>query len=414
MRVGLICIGDELLKGSVINTNMAYIGRRLLETGLMLSFSMEVADTEDAILSALDCALEKVDIVITSGGLGPTADDVTKEFIARRFGYILEQNGEAAINITRHWRMRNPNEEMPTRIMNQSLVPAGATVIQNKCGTAPGLIMRSPKLYKYPDKSVILLPGPPNELEPMFESAVVPYIKRLGIDVTHSKLYHICGLGESEVEELMLPVINAHHGLSVAYCASFQFVKLFLTGNDEHVMASAMANVREIFSDKLLSDGSASLADEILTLLREKGLRISFAESCTGGLLSKLITDIAGSSDVFMGSVVSYDNSVKTNILGVQAQTLADYGAVSMQCAREMAEGVASRLGTECAISITGIAGPSGGTPEKPVGLVYAGIKLRERVEVFELRLRRSREQIRERAAGQAFNKLRMMLKGII
>ena len=412
MKTALICIGDELLKGSVVNTNMAFIGSRMLELGEILTCSIEVADTEEAILSALEKAFEHAEIVITSGGLGPTADDVTKECIARRLKRPLEQNGEAAVNIVRHWRMRSTKEEMPPRIMNQALVPAGAEVINNRRGTAPGLILKTPADDRFPNRTIIMLPGPPNELEGMFDEEVMPYLAKCGASGVKSRLFHVCGLGESFVEEMMLPVINAHHALSAAYCASFQFVKLFLTSRDSATLDSATREVRKIFAGKLLADDSDSLAAEVLMLLRKRNARLSLAESCTGGLLSKLITDVPGCSDVYYGSVTCYDNSAKMALLGVSEETLARYGAVSAECASELVKGASERFGTEAAISITGIAGPGGGTPEKPVGLVYAGVKYLDRTEVFELHLRRSREQIRERAAGQALDKLRLILKG--
>ena len=410
-RIAVICIGDELLKGAVVNTNLASIGVRLLALGVVPVSSVEVPDKRDDILAALDFSLARAEIVITSGGLGPTADDVTKEYIASRCGLRLEEDGAAALNIMKHWKMRHPSEEIPPRVFNQALVPHGAKILQNDCGTAPGLILKTPDTDAFPGRTIIMLPGPPNELCHMMDASVVPYLKKTLKHFTFTREFHVAGITENTVEERMLPVIaRCHSQLSVAYCATAQFVRLFLTSESPEIMESAIQSVQELFAAELLADDADSLSHEILHLLEERGETLALAESCTGGLAAKLLTDIPGSSAVFAGGVVTYSDESKTALLGVPADTVRKFGAVSRETARAMVDGLAKAIPSDAAIALTGIAGPGGATIGKPVGLVFAAIRYRERTEVFELRLRRTREQIRERAVAGAFFRLRDMI----
>jgi len=410
-KIAIICIGDELLKGAVVNTNLSSIGVRLLSLGVVPVSSIEVPDRRADILAALEFSLARADIVITSGGLGPTADDVTKEYIAERCGMRLEEDGAAALNIMKHWKMRHQSEEIPPRVFNQALVPHGAKVIPNECGTAPGLIVRTPETDEFPGRTIIMLPGPPNELCPMMDASVVPFLKKTLKHFTFTHEFHVAGLGENIVEERMLPVIARFHSrLSVAYCATAQFVRLFLTSDSPEVMDEALQSVREIFADELLSDDADSLSHEILQLLGERDETLALAESCTGGLAAKLLTDIPGSSHVFMGGAVTYSDASKTSILGVPPDIIRKHGAVSRETARAMLDGLAKAIPSDAAIALTGVAGPGGATVGKPVGLVYAAIRYRDKSEVFELRLRRTREQIRERAVAGSFFRLRSMI----
>jgi len=410
-KIAIICIGDELLKGAVVNTNLSAIGVRLLALGVVPASSIEVPDRRADILAALDFSLARADIVITSGGLGPTADDVTKEYIAERCGMRLEEDGAAALNIMKHWKMRHPSEEIPPRVFNQALVPHGAKVIPNDCGTAPGLILRTPDTDAFPGRTIIMLPGPPNELCPMMDASVVPFLKKTLKQFTFTREFHVAGLGENIVEERMLPVIARFHSrLSVAYCATAQFVRLFLTSDSPEIMDEAIQSVRGIFAEELLSDDADSLSHELLQLLGERDETLALAESCTGGLAAKLITDIPGSSHVFMGGVTTYSDASKTALLGVSADIIRKHGAVSPETARAMLDGLAKAVPSDAAIALTGIAGPGGASVGKPVGLVYAAIRYHGRSEVFELRLRRTREQIRERAVAGAFFRLRAMI----
>ncbi len=407
MKIGLLCIGDELLRGSTINTNLGFLGDMLVRNGLELAFCLEVPDETGKIITALELAMEKADIVITSGGLGPTADDVTKEAVAQRFGARLEQHGEVAIGIRKYWKSRHAGEP-GSRILNQSLVPIGAKIYINRNGTAPGIQMQMPDGDKFAGRRVIMLPGPPGEIQPMFTDDILPELLKMCPDRVHTRMYRICSIGESGIEERILPLLSRTHALSAAYCATHEFVKLFLSSRDMDSMETAVDFVKKEFGRNILA--AESPAADVVALLQEKHLTLATAESCTGGLVSKQITDISGASAVFPGGVTAYANEIKEKILGVSSETLKKHGAVSAETAREMVCGVTGLMGTDCGISLTGIAGPGGGTPEKPVGLVYAGIKCRDKIKTFEMRLARSREQIRERAAASALNELRMML----
>lgn len=410
-RIAILCVGDELLKGATVNTNLAAIGRRLLAMGVVPVAAMEVPDTEHGIVSGLETLLSQAEIVVTTGGLGPTADDATKEYVARRLGLRLEEDGEAALGIQRYWRMRHPHEEIPHRAYNQALVPQGAIVLPNECGTAPGLILEHQSLEGADDRTIILLPGPPGEMKPMFDRVVAPYLRERLTNRLSACELRIAGLGESVVEDRMLPELARTPSLSAAYCASPQCVRLFLTSPRADVMPGAVAAVRRIFADELIGDESEDLADELIRMFRARRLTLAVAESCTGGLLAKLLTDRPGASDVFAGGVVSYSNEVKKSLLHVSEEVLARCGAVSQETARAMLDGLAEAIPSDAAIALTGIAGPGGATVEKPVGLVYAGVRFQTQTEIMELRLRGSRAQIRERACAEAMFRLRKLVR---
>lgn len=411
-RVAVLCVGDELLKGATVNTNLAAIGRRLLNLGVLPAAAMEVPDTERGILSGLEALAAQAEIIVVTGGLGPTADDATKEFIARRLGLRLEENGEAALGIQRYWRMRRPNEEIPHRVYNQALVPQGAIVLPNDCGTAPGLVLEHQTIEGFADRTIIMLPGPPAEMEAMFDQSVTPYLRESLKGRLHACEFRIAGLGESVVEDKMLPILARMPSLSAAYCANPQCVRLFLTSPRADVMPEATAAARRIFSEELLADSSEDLADETLALLRENRMTLSVAESCTGGLLAKMLTDKPGASDAFAGGIVSYANAVKRDLLHVDEALIEKSGAVSAETAQAMLSGLAKAIPADAGIALTGIAGPGGATVEKPVGLVFAGIRLQTQEEIVELRLRGTRMQIRERACAEALFRLRKMIRG--
>lgn len=283
MKIGLLCIGDELLKGSTVNTNLASIGAKLLENGLTVDFSVEIRDNDAEITDALEEAMKRADVIITSGGLGPTADDMTKEVVARRLQLSLVPHAATAFAIRRFWKVRH-KDDPPGRVMNQSLIPNGAEVIENKNGTAPGLILHTGKEDVCPDKTIILLPGPPGEIVPMFENDVLPRLLDMASGAAlHTKLFLVCGVGESEVEDRMLPIISRTHPLSVAYCATHDFVKLFLSSTNMDSLGSAIASVRSEFGNQLLKDRSTGVADDVVKILKSKKKTLATAESCTGG-----------------------------------------------------------------------------------------------------------------------------------
>ena len=406
MKVGVLCIGDELLKGAVINTNLAYMGQRLLEIGVMPELCLEVPDEPHEVVNALKYALEHADFIITSGGLGPTADDLTKQSIAEYLHMPLELNPEAEKAVRTRWDSLKRGA-LPLNFLNQAYIPRGAEALLNSFGSAPGISIRTPD-----GKRIVMLPGPPSELHPMFDNQLLPILKNQLDQRIYTRLFHISGVPESRVEERTIPIINANPNLSVAYCAAPEFVKLFLKSSDPECLRKAEAMVRAEFAAELLHDSSRSVAEEVVLLMKEKSCALALAESCTGGLIAKLITDVPGSSEVFFGGVVSYANRAKQELLGVSADTLKKFGAVSAECAGEMLRGAAEKFHADCAVSVTGIAGPDGGTAEKPVGLVYIGVRCFDQVLVREYRFRGSRGQVRERTAAVALNTLRRMLLG--
>lgn len=404
MRISVLCIGDELLKGATVNTNMAYVGQKLLEIGIVPESAVVALDKKENLIKALDSLLSDSDLIISTGGLGPTADDVTRPVIAEYFGRKMRQDEVVKERLIKRWAQlkRGP---FPERLMTQTFVPEDSDVLQNNVGTAPGTWLTANKNGM--EKHVVMLPGPPMELQPMFEESVLPRLKEMLKGKLFSKLYFVADTAESIAEEKMLPVIAENNELSVAYCASPGNVKLFLSSRNEEQFKKACASAEEIFQGRILSEGCESLAQEISKLLRERNCKISTAESCTGGMIAAAITDLAGSSDIFPGSIVSYSNECKEKLLGVSPEIIKNFGAVSEECARDMLLKICEKFGTEAGISATGIAGPGGETPQKPVGLVYIGVKFKDKIIVRENNFSGGREMIRYRTVTTAFNMLR-------
>ncbi|MBQ9783069.1 MAG: competence/damage-inducible protein A [Clostridia bacterium] len=407
----ILCVGTELLLGDIVNTNAAYLSRRLAELGIHVYRHTVVGDNPQRLTHALEAAFSEADLVITSGGLGPTYDDLTKETVAAYFGKPLAMHQESLETIQSYFartgRVMTKNNE------KQAMMPVGARVFPNHYGTAPSLAVTNEK----GTQTVIMLPGPPGELCPIFEEEILPYLKGRRQTVLVSKNIHIFGLGESAVEEKLKGLMTEAKNPTVApYCKEGE-VRLRVTAeSDTEAHAAALCDqmiqtIRKTEVGQFIYGiDVGTLEHAVVEFLHAKGLTLSCAESCTGGLIAKRITDIPGCSDVFAGGCVTYSNEVKMRLLGVREETLAAYGAVSEQTAKEMARGVRERLGTDIGVSATGIAGPGGGTPEKPVGTVYVGLSTKEGEQVRRLSLSpmRSREYIRIVTAGNAYD---MILK---
>jgi nicotinamide-nucleotide amidase len=409
MKISVICIGDELLKGSTINTNLGYIGQELLNFGIIPFNSMTVPDSQKPVCEAVEYLLPKSDIIITSGGLGPTADDMTKAVIAEYFGMKLIRNEDAVKNIEARWN-RLGRGAPPESVMTQALIPDGAEMLPNNAGTAPGIWIKKDCFGAV--RYLIMLPGPPVELRTMFTESVMPRIKALMSGRLYTDLFYLAGIPESIVEEKMIPVINEYSDLSVAYCASFWEVKLFLTSPFPETVRTAAEKVRKIFVQNILCDGNKNLVDEVSMILRKEKCMLATAESCTGGMIAAAITDLSGSSEIFAGSVVAYSNDIKEKILGVSPEIIKAHGAVSSECAAAMLDKICEKFGTDAGISVTGIAGPTGGTPEKPVGLVYIGVRFRDKKVVKEFNFMGTRELLRMRSQAAAFNIFRNLYYG--
>ena len=411
----ILCVGTELLLGDIVNTNAAYLSRKLAELGICVYHQSVVGDSPERLTAALDLALSRADLVITSGGLGPTYDDLTRETVAAAFGLELSLDEgvleEIRSYFTRMGRVMTDNNN------RQAMVPRGATVLKNDQGTAPGLIVTD----KERNKTVVLLPGPPRELEPMFESRVFPYLRERTGHILLSKNVHIFGMGESSVENALREMMVDGRNPTVApYCKAGE-VRLRVTARAENETTAAalcdeaIGRIREsevgahVYAVSDARGGEYTLERAVVEHLRAKGKTVATAESCTGGLILKRLTDVSGSSAVVRGGFVTYTNEMKTALLGVSPDTIDRHTVYSEQVAAEMARGARLRTGADIAVSTTGLAGPDGGTDACPVGTVFVGVSTAEGERVAHLRLssQRSRDYIRTLAASHA---LRLLL----
>ena len=413
----ILCVGTELLLGDIVNTNAAYLSRQLAELGIRVYKHTAVGDNPERLRRALDAAFAEADLVITSGGLGPTYDDLTKETVAAYFGkkMMMHEESLAAIKayFERTGRVMTKNNE------KQAVMPEGATVFPNHYGTAPSLAITG---GENDSKTVIMLPGPPGELTRIFPEQVRPYLeKRRGTTIV-SKNIHIFGMGESAVETCLADLMTKAQNPTVApYCKEGE-VRLRVTAEsesrekallmcDEMIEAIRSTPVGEVIYGVDIDSIENALAEA----LKSKGKTMVAAESCTGGLIAKRMTDISGVSSVFLGGCVTYTNEVKMDLLGVKKETLDAFGAVSAETAAEMAEGVRKRLGADIGVSATGIAGPTGGTAETPVGTVFIGVSREGKTVTKKLSLSsmRSRDYIRIVSASNAFDMALKMLSEI-
>ena len=409
----ILCVGTELLLGDIVNTNAAFLSQRLAALGICVYRHTAVGDNPQRLKAALKSALDSADLVITSGGLGPTYDDLTKETVAACLGLQLEEHAESLTRITDYFA--RTGRVMTDNNKKQAMMPKGAHVFNNNYGTAPALA-----IYKEENnKTVIMLPGPPGELIPIFNEEVTPYLKERTDSVLVSENVHIIGMGESAVEEKIRSIMTESENPTVApYCKEGE-VRLRVTAKAENeAYARKMCDkmIERILESEVggyvYGINVDSIERALVDALHEHSLTLCTAESCTGGLIAERITSVAGCSDVFFGGCVTYTNEIKQRLLGVSAQTLEVHGAVSAATAMEMARGARERLGTDIAVSATGLAGPTGGTPETPVGTVFIGVSTPngEAFRKLALSPMRSRSYIR---TVSATNALDMALKAI-
>jgi nicotinamide-nucleotide amidase len=414
MDIELLTIGTELLLGFTIDTNAAFLSRALATVGARVVRRATVGDTAPEIRSALVEALDRTGFVIATGGLGPTRDDVTKKVVADIFDMPLELDQVYLEALRRRFESlgRGP---MPPSNRCQAEIPRGATVLQNKWGTAPGLWLEGKPGV------AILLPGVPREMQKLTEHEVIPRIQgrakqREGkARLIRSLTLRTTGIGESALAEKIAGAEERIAPLTLAYLPSVAGVDLRLTAwdvdesNAAEVLDRAASEIRPFIGNYWYGDDEADLARVVLDQLRIQGQRLAVAESCTGGMLGERITAINGSSAVFVGGVIAYSNEVKMAELGVSSGLLQEHGAVSEPVVRAMVEGVTRRFGVEAGISITGIAGPDGGTPEKPVGTVWLGAALAGSVRTLRRQMLGGRQEIRQRSAQAALDLLRGM-----
>ena len=385
MEIELITIGTELLLGQVLDTHQQWLGQRLADSGYTLSRQVTVPDNGPAICGAVQTALGRADLVITTGGLGPTSDDVTRGLLADLLARPLGPDASVAAHIEGFFERHN--RPMPGSVLVQAQVPEGAVVFPNEHGTAPGLaIEASPNPFRAGGGSawLIMLPGPPRELRPMFDDQVLPFInKYLPLEKEfHCRILRSLGIGESMVEEMLLGPLQPlmDRGLELGFCARIGQVDIRLSGigpGMPAIIAEAEAAIHAAIDKQIYGTDDETIEQVVVGQLIATGETLAVAESCTGGFLGHHITNVPGASAIFAGGVLAYSNAMKQKLLGVKKSTLAEHGSVSKPVAIEMAEGALTVSGADHALSVTGIAGPGGGTPDKPVGTVWLGMASR-------------------------------------
>jgi nicotinamide-nucleotide amidase len=432
MNIELVNTGSELMLGRVLNTHQQWLCRRLADLGHVVTRQVAVADAGSQIQQAVREALGRADLVITTGGLGPTSDDLTRDLIAELLGKKLVANPEVLAHIENFFAKRG--RPRPAKTTVETFVPEGALVFLNATGTAPGLAMKladgswqmgigagsSPSAIRHPPsaypKWLVMLPGPPRELRPMFDDSVVPLLKREFADeIFVCRTLRSTGIGESRVQEMVESDLSplVQHGLEVGYCARPGAVDVRLTADGamaEKLVREGEAVVQKILGEHIFGYDDDEIEDVVVRSLTERKKTLALAESCTGGCIAQRVTDVPGASAVFLGGVVSYANSAKGKFLGVRAETLQEHGAVSESVAREMALGAREKFGSDFAIAVTGIAGPAGGTPEKPVGTVFIALASAGGVEVKKFLNVWERATFKQVTATQALEMLRQLV----
>jgi len=410
MQIHLVNTGSELMLGRVLNTHQQWICRQLADHGYVVTRQVAIDDSAPAIQQAVREALAEAQLVIVTGGLGPTSDDRTRELVAELLGLPLREDEAIVQHIGQFFTARGRRMPASTRV--QAQVPEGATVLMNAHGTAPGLVLEAPG-----GRLLVMLPGPPRELRPMFVEQVLPILRKrfpAGGEFACRTL-KTTGLGESLVEEriaaTLSPLVQA--GLEIGYCARVGEVDVRFTARGEQaraLVADAERIARERLGQIVFGVDDESLEAVLVRLLTERKKTVALAESCTGGFIAHRITNVPGSSAVFLAGLVTYSNEAKQNLLGVRSETLATHGAVSEATVREMAEGARARTGADCALAVTGIAGPDGGTPEKPVGTVWIGLATAKGTEAVRKMNPVDRETFKYVTSQQAMELLRQEL----
>ena len=404
MKSEIISIGTELLLGQIVDTNAAYLSARLPESGIYLYHRSTVGDNYERLAVEIKNALSRSDIVFTIGGLGPTEDDITKECIAN----VL--NEELVIHDNTVKKLKDffakLKIEMTDNNLKQALVPKNGRILENNNGTAPGCVF-----FTKDNKFVIIMPGPPREFIPMYENAVLPFLKEI-IDynkILKSRILRVFGLGESAVADQLKDLLNNENPTVAPYVGDGDVTirisaRNDSNGNAEKLIDEMQKKITEILGDYVYSTDNKTLEEVLISICNDKNIKIACAESCTGGLISKRITDIAGVSKIFTGGVVTYSNDLKMKLLEVSNETLVNKGAVSKEVAEEMAIGLKKLSNADISLSVTGIAGPDGGTEDKPVGLVYIAVAYKKYVDVYRFIFNGDRYGVRLRASSNALN----------
>lgn len=407
MIAEILSIGTELLMGQIANTDAQYLSRQLAELGISVYHHTTVGDNPGRVKEALKTALLRSDVVITTGGLGPTEDDLTKETVADTLG--LEMKMDEASREHVETLMNSFGRKMTENNLRQAYFPEGAIVMPNRRGTAPGCIVETPD-----GKAVAVLPGPPRELTDMFEQQLAPYLREKSGVVIVSRFLHIFGVGESNVETILSDLFHQDNPTLALYCGAGEVyaritARVARSEDAEELIAPVESEIRSRLGDSVYGEGlDTTLAKATVGMLIQRGERVSVAESLTGGMLASEIVDVPGASAVLDEAYVTYSNASKERLIGVSEATLRVDGPYSARCAREMAMGAMRKSGADWAISTTGIAGPDGGTAAKPVGLTYIAIAHEGKAEAREFHFRGDRAWIRTLACANALNLLRL------
>lgn len=408
MKAEIFSIGTEILLGEILDSNAKHIASELANMGIDVFYKTTVGDNEKRLLDAIDIAYKRADIIISTGGLGPTDDDLTKETFAKYFNKELIADEASLKNLKEYFK----NEEMPLSNLKQADVPEGAIAIENKNGTAPGIFIEEN------GKIAIILPGPPKECIPMFENEVKSMLKKYTNKVLVSKSLNLCGIGESKASEIIKDMLNTSKNPTIAPYASNNEMRFRVTASGKtkeeatELLKPTVDKLYDIFNEYIYGEDEERLASVIVNKLIKNNMTIATAESCTGGLLASSIIDVASASKVFLNGVISYSNESKVYELNVCKEDLEKYGAVSKEVAIQMAEGIKNKSNSTIGIATTGIAGPTGGTKEKPVGLVYIAIAVDGKETIYkELMLKGSRQKIREKTVNICFSEILKIIK---
>ena len=408
MNCELISVGTEILLGDILNTNVQYLSKALAAIGIGVTHHSTVGDNKQRLLDTLSSAFTRCDAVILTGGLGPTPDDLTKETCAEYFGKDLYPDDSILEEIEGYFRLKNI--VMPESNKKQALVPEGSIILKNNNGTAPGFIMEKDS------KIIIILPGPPKEMVPMYRESVEPYLRKFTGEIILSRNIRTFGIGESAMSELVEDLLEGSNPTVAPYAKSGEALlrvtaKAENEESAERLMVPVIDEIRARLGDYIYGIDCSSIEEAVAKLLTERRQTVAFAESCTGGLCAKRLTDIPGTSEIFHCGIVSYANDIKMKVLGVKAETIGKYTEVSPQCAKEMAEGVRLIADADYGVSITGYAGPGDG---EEVGTIYIGISSKTETRAVELftghRGACCRDYNRLVASSRAFNELRLTI----
>ena len=406
MNCELISVGTEILLGDILNTNVPYLSKALAALGIGVTHHSTVGDNKQRLLDTLETAFTRCDTVILTGGLGPTPDDLTKETCAEYFGKDLYLDDKILEEIESYFKLKNI--KMPESNKKQALVPEGSIILENNNGTAPGFIMEKD------GKIIVILPGPPKEMVPMYRESVEPYLRKFTNEIILSKNIRTFGIGESAMSELVEDLLEGSNPTVAPYAKSGEALlrvtaKAESEEDAEKLMTPVIDEIKSRLGDYIYGIDCASIEEAVAKLLMEKKQTVAFAESCTGGLCAKRLTDIPGTSEIFHCGVVSYSNDIKMKVLGVKTETIEQYTEVSLECAKEMAEGIRLLADADYGVSITGYAGP--GDDEK-VGLIYIGVSSKKETRAVKLLTGHKGSSCRDYnrlvASSRAFNELRL------